>query len=135
MTKEKDKAYKVGTVVKSAYRSPWKGIVVASGRDFGTSFNVIRTVTDLCNCITCGKGLTNHDPKVHLLYNGVPVDCDGKTFNPYHGKTLGHPKRKPWGYLSNPSCVFVKITHDKNGNPMRKVRYTTLHSNWLTEIK
>jgi hypothetical protein len=73
-----------------------------------------------------------------LIYEGIPVDRDGKTFALSYEKDkyklAYHPKGKPWTYLANPSCVYIKITHDKNGRRV-KARYKTLHCYWLTKVE
>tara|TARA_Y100000310_G_C20611974_1_gene778477 strand:- start:698 stop:1147 length:450 start_codon:yes stop_codon:yes gene_type:complete len=140
------KAYGVGTRVQSYYKESdapygmvdsnehpygakvsWTGTVVASGRDFEF------------------EEQWQGRRKSVLGHKAIPVDSDGKAFTVRYGKILRgpwpdefrspyHPDKKPWGYLPNPGCVFVKITHDENGQQI-KARYVVLHHYWLSKVK
>lgn len=100
------KAYPVGTLVRSHYRAAWTGVVVASGADHNFTPRG-----------TCGR---------HIMYESVAVTRDNLRTVP--------SDQYPWNYLSHPGCVLVKVTHDRNGHPLRKPLWKVLDSAWLAPV-
>jgi hypothetical protein len=107
--KRSKRSPRVGTRVKSHYRATWTGLVVASGRDHHEAW------------------VTRSDEAIEPVYGR---DAEGQWIGPRHPD--GHT---PIHHISNEGCVLVKVTHDRNGHPMRKVLYKTLHSNWLRVVE
>lgn len=115
MTTLAKEAHPVGTVVESTYAARWRGVVVASGRDHSLVKN--------------GKlaGVQ--------LYHAIPVSRDNKVvtlkMDDFRKVSV---TGEPWDYLSTPTNVMVKITHDSKGKPLRKPKWVTMDSAWLVPV-
>lgn len=111
------KAYKVGTHVKSHYRAPWKGVIVASAQDHDLTITPVWVTRE--NQRVKGPFPVYHKNPEFVIW---PFPCSCKECR---------AKNPPLYSLCHEKMVVVKATHDRNGKPLRKPFWVCLSSDWL----
>jgi len=108
----KSERLRPGTRVRSHHNAPWTGVVVTSGR-----------------FVTTGRGWVTRDGDEVIPVYDYDHSGSGRKF-------WQHPDRNtPIHHISNRDCVLIKVTHDRNGRPMRKVLWKVLYYYWLEILR